>query len=104
MSRPAPDWLVVRAARVPHEPALRTASVEWSRAQLLEASDGLAAALADAGLGHGDRVASLLSDGAPAVVLINAARRLGIVLVPLYRRASATELRHRSIGPDQSRP
>jgi O-succinylbenzoic acid--CoA ligase len=94
MSRRAPDWLVMRAARVPDEPALRTASVEWSCAQLLEASDGLAAALADAGLGHADRVASLLSDGAPAVVLINAARRLGIVLVPLNRRASSTELRH----------
>ncbi len=93
MSHLAPDWLAMRAARVPDEPAIRTSSVAWSRAQLLEASDGLAAALADAGVEPQGRVASLLSDGAPAIVLINAARRLGIVLVPLNRRAAAVELR-----------
>jgi O-succinylbenzoic acid--CoA ligase len=93
MSRLAPDWLAMRAARLPDEPAIRTLSVAWSRAQLLEASDGLAAALAGADAEPQGCVASLLSDGAPAVVLINAARRLGMVLVPLNRRAAAAELR-----------
>lgn len=93
MSRLAPDWLTMRAARVPDEPAIKTASLSWTRAQLLEASDSLSAALADAGVEPGSRVASLLSDDAPAVVLINAVRRLGAVLVPLNRRSAASELR-----------
>lgn len=92
MSRFAPDWLTMRADRMPDEPALRTKTIRWTRSQLLDASDGLACALADAGVEPGDRVAALLHDDAPAVLLINAARRLGAVLVPLNRRASDAEL------------
>ena len=87
-----PDWLVMRAARRPDEPAIRARSAAWSRAQLLEAADALATALVAEGVKPGDRIASVLADDAPAVVLIHAARRLGAVLVPLNRRAAAAEL------------
>ncbi len=97
MSRRSPDPLVMRAARRPDEPAIRGGSViwpvRWSRAQLLDAADTLARALASEGVVAGEHVASLLADDLPAVVLIEAVRRLGAVLVPLNRRAAAAELR-----------
>ncbi len=97
MSRRSPDPLVMRAARRPDEAAIRGRSaawpVDWSRAQLLEATDSLAATLSSEGIIAGDRVALLLADDVPAVVLIEAVRRLGAVLVPLNRRAAALELR-----------
>jgi o-succinylbenzoate---CoA ligase len=91
----------MRAARRPHEPAIRSDPVRWSRRQLLEAVDSLARGLASEGTGAGDRVATLLADDVAAVVLIEAVRRLGGVLVPLNRRAAATELRHQleRVGP-----
>jgi o-succinylbenzoate---CoA ligase len=93
MSRFAPDALVMRAARRPDEPAIRSTRVSWSRRQLLDAVDHLARGLASEGVGAGDRVAALLADDVAAVVLLEAVRRLGGVLVPLNRRAAATELR-----------
>ncbi len=92
MTRLAPDPLVMRAARRPQEPAVRSRTVAWTRAQLLDASDGLARSLANEGVGEGSRVAALLADDLPAVVLIEALRRLGAVFVPLNRRAAAPEL------------
>ena len=94
MSRLAPDPLVMRAARRPHEPALRASRRRPGRAaQLLDAADGLAPALVGEGVGAG-RPGRL-----PARPTMRrrsrssqAARRLGIVLVPLNRRAAAAEL------------
>ena len=82
----------MRAERMPHEPALCSDTIRWTRAQLLDAVVGLAAAMADAGLAAGDRLGTLLEDDAPAVVLIHAARRTGLTLVPLNRRAAVPEL------------
>ena len=93
MSRLVPDWSLVRAARLPDEAAVRASSAVWSRLRLLEVADGLAASLAGEGIEPGERVAILLSDDAPAVALVVAARRLGVILVPLNRRAAAVELR-----------
>jgi O-succinylbenzoic acid--CoA ligase len=83
----------MRAARRPHEPAIRGDGFSWSRRQLLAAVDTLAGGLAGEGVGAADRVASLLSDDVPAVVLFEAARRLGALLVPLNRRSAAVALR-----------
>jgi O-succinylbenzoic acid--CoA ligase len=94
MTRLVPDPLLERVARGPDARALRARSAEWSRAQLLEAADGLAAALAAEGLGEGSRVACVLADDAPAVALVHATRRLGAVHVPLNRRAAPAELRY----------
>ena len=89
----APDPLLERIRQDPDALALRAPSATWTRAQLLDAADGLAAALHGEGLGADRRVACLLEEDAPAVTLIHAARRLGAVHLPLNRRASATELR-----------
>jgi O-succinylbenzoic acid--CoA ligase len=92
MTRSVPDPLLERVRQSPSAPALRARSATWDRAQLLEAADGLAAALAADGLGEGSRVAVLLDDDAPAVAAVHALRRLGAVHVPLNRRAARTEL------------
>ncbi len=101
MTRLAPDPLVMRAARRPQEPAVRSRTVAWTRAQLLDACDGLALSLASEGVGEGSRVAALLADDLPAIVLIEALRRLGAVFVPLNRRAAAPELQ-RQLGQVQA--
>jgi len=94
MTRLAPDWLLAQSSKDPQAPALRARSATWSRAQLLEAADGLAVAMLSEDLQEGSRVACLVADDAPAVALIHAARRIGAVLVPLSRRATDGELRH----------
>ena len=90
--RSVPDPLAVRAAHDPDAPALHTRSARWTRRQLLEAVSSLVAALVAEGVGDGRRVASLLDDDAPAVMLIHALRGIGAVHIPLNRRAAAAEL------------
>lgn len=89
----APDPLLERIRQDPAAIALRARSATWTRAQLLEAADGLAVALHGEGLGEGSRIACLLDEDAPAVALVHAARRLGAIHIPLNRRASIPELR-----------
>jgi O-succinylbenzoic acid--CoA ligase len=72
--------------------AVQGETVAWTFAELDAAADSIAAALAQAGAGHASRVATLLADDAPAVALLHAARRMGAVIAPLNRRASATEI------------
>lgn len=55
---------------------------------------GLAAGLAAAGVGQGDRVAILLGNGLEFVALAYAVARLGAVLVPLSTRDQTPGLRH----------
>lgn len=54
----------------------------------------LAAGLASAGVGRGDRVAILLGNGLPFVALAYAVARLGAVLAPLSTRDQTPGLRH----------
>ena len=54
----------------------------------------LAAGLAARGVGQGDRVALLLGNGLPFVILAHAVSRLGAVLVPLSIRDQTPGLRH----------
>jgi O-succinylbenzoic acid--CoA ligase len=92
MTRLTLDPLLERVANDPAAPALSARSASWSRAELLDAADGLATALLSEGLRAGDRVACLLEDDAPMVALVHAVRRMGAVLVPLNRRAARVEL------------
>lgn len=88
-----PDWLLEVARTAPDRPAVvDDAGTRWTFAELVGAAERLALGLDGAGLRAGDRVAALLADGAPFVALVHAVRRLGVVLVPLNRRATATEL------------
>ena len=94
MNQLVPDWLMARATADPDGLAVAAASCRWTNRELDAAADGLAAALAELGLGEGSRVAALMADDAPAVALIAAARRSGAVLLPLNRRAARAELEH----------
>ena len=87
------DWLLEVARTAPDRPAVvDDAGTRWTFAELVGAAERLALGLDGAGLRAGDRVAALLADGAPFVALVHAVRRLGAVLVPLNRRATAAEL------------
>ena len=86
------DWLDHRAAVSPHKLALLVDSRRWTFAELDAAATLAALRLSKAGVRPGDRVASLLHNGAGPVVLVHAALRLGATLVPLNVRLSAEEL------------
>lgn len=63
-----------------------------SYAELEARSVELARALAALGVGHGDRVAVLLPNGAHFAALVHAAMRIGAVLLPLNLRLTPYEL------------
>ena len=86
------DDPVRRQARErPHRLALRAGGRELACAELDAAADRAARALAAAGVGPGDRVATTLPSGLGFAVLLHAAPRAGAVLVPLPPRAPAPE-------------
>ena len=92
MAERTPDWLSTWAVIEPERLALRATAGAWTTRELDGAAAALAVALAEQGVAAGDRVAVLLEDDAPAVVLLHALRRLGAVLAPLNRRAADPEL------------
>lgn len=92
MGRFARDWLLESAAAKPDDEAVFDGHRRWSNAQLVSATLRIATSLHAAGAGAGSRVALLLGDSADAVAAVHAIRRLGAVLVPLNRRATAAEL------------
>jgi len=81
------------AAR-PDAEALVCGELRFTWAQLDEEVRRLAAALHGEGVGPGDRVALLLGNDAPFVVLTYAVARLGAILVPLSLRDQTPGLRH----------
>ena len=87
-----PDWLHHRAITTPDRLALRAGESEWTFAELDVAVGQLARRLAHAGVRAGDRVATLLTNGATAAMLPHAALRLRATLVPLNTRSSAAEI------------
>jgi o-succinylbenzoate---CoA ligase len=102
-----PDWLASWAEDDPAAPALAAASGVWTAAALDREVNALgsrlASALQAAGIAGRPQdavsrqlgrlaVAALLEDDAQAVLLIHALRRLGLVHLPLDRRAAVGEL------------
>jgi O-succinylbenzoic acid--CoA ligase len=87
-----PEWLASRAASSGDRLALRCGAVEMTFADLDREADAMARRLASFSLGAGARVAALLDNGAPFVVLTHAVARLGAILVPLNTRLTAAEL------------
>ena len=67
----------------------------WTYAALKRASDGLAVALRARGVGRGDRVAILLSQGPEALITHFAAMKLGAVALPLFILFGVEALRYR---------
>ncbi len=64
----------------------------WSFAEFDERADRLANALADLGVGHGDRVSTLLFNGTEIVLTVYACAKLGAVFNPLNYRLPAGEV------------
>ncbi|MDF2232883.1 AMP-binding protein [Albimonas sp. CAU 1670] len=86
--------LEAAAAARPDAEALVCGELRFTWAQLDEEVRRLAAALHAEGVGPGDRVALLLGNDAPFVVLTYAVARLGAILVPLSLRDQTPGLRH----------
>ncbi|MGI8916280.1 MAG: o-succinylbenzoate--CoA ligase [Chloroflexota bacterium] len=87
-----PEWLHRRAELSPGRLALVSGEIRWTFAELDQRADDMARRLASAGVTAGDRVATLLPNGAVPVVALHALARLGAVHVPLNLRLAATEL------------
>ncbi len=90
-----PDPLAHRARTAPDRPALRVGQEVVSYGELDRRAVAVARRLAGLGVRRGDRVALLLRNGVPFVVLVHALGRLGAVCVPLNTRLAAPELRWR---------
>ena len=87
-----PDWLHRQATIRPRELALATPGAPpMTFGQLEERVDRLHRRLRTLGVGRGDRVASLLTNGVPLVELVHAVARAGAALAPLDPRLTAAE-------------
>jgi O-succinylbenzoic acid--CoA ligase len=87
-----PEWLRRRADLTPERLALVAPEGRLSYRELDRRVDAAAEALAGPGTARGDRLALLLRNGTPFVVLVHAAARLGCELVLLNTRLTPDEL------------
>ena len=81
-------------AKHPENTALVYEDQRLSYAELSKEVACVAAGLAARGLGQGDRIALLLGNGVPFVVLVYAAAQIGAVTVPLSIRDQRPGIRH----------
>jgi fatty-acyl-CoA synthase len=90
----APDFAARRAALSPLAVAFvdHATGRDWTFAEVEAEAAGLAAALQARGLAPGDRVGVLALNRAEVFVALFAARKAGLVLVPLNWRAPVAEL------------
>ena len=91
------DWLGHRAAATPNDLAVIDADSDtrWSYCGLDAAVNETAGRLAALGVDPGEQVGMLTGTGFLSLCLLHAAQRLGVVLVPLNSRLTATELREK---------
>lgn len=87
-----PDWLGHRAAAFPHRLALVADAERLTFGDLDRRVNQTARKLAALGVTPGARVALLLRNGTPFVVLTHALARLGAVMVPLNGRLAPVEM------------
>lgn len=88
-----PDWLYQRSLISPHSLAVVTGAGSWSFAQLEDYVNRASRWLAQQQVVPGQRVALLLRNGLPYVILVHALARLGAVMVPFNSRLTPTELK-----------
>jgi crotonobetaine/carnitine-CoA ligase len=88
------DALRQRLAADPDGPYLDFEGNEFTAAETDEASNRVAHALRDLGVGHGDRVATLLENGPEQVISFFAALKLGAIQVPINTAYKGDFLRH----------
>ena len=89
---PTSDWLKERAYTTPGALALLIDERHWTYGELDRLVDGYARHLLALGLAPGDKLATLLPAELPAVCLVHAAARLGLLLAPLNTRLALPEL------------
>ena len=87
-------WLRDRARNTPDRVAIDCLGRLVTYAELDAMSDAFAAELAERGLVHGDRVATLTGNTPEHVAVLFACARSGLVLLPLSWRLTAPELRY----------
>ncbi|MGH2793758.1 MAG: acyl-CoA synthetase [Actinomycetota bacterium] len=85
-------WLSRRAALTPRRVAIKTGDRDITYAELDDRAARLAGVLTATGVGPGDRVAALLTNGNEYVESMFACARLGAILTPLSFRLAAPEL------------
>ena len=95
-------WPTDRARLHPHRVAIVDRGVELTYQGLDERAEALAASLTRAGYRRGDRVATLVGNGAEHVITFFACARTGLVLVPLSWRLTAPELADQLTQSDPS--
>ena len=86
------DWLAESAAEHPDHVALIAGGKTWTYSALDADATRMARRLATLGVREGDRIASLLYNGAVAAILPHAALRLGAAIVPLNVRLNESEI------------
>lgn len=82
------------AAAEPERPAVVDGDLRWSYGELDRRINRLAHLLADRGVEHGDRVATLLRNRPEVFVAWNAIGRLGAIPVPVSYRFTPAEIRY----------
>jgi fatty-acyl-CoA synthase len=85
-------WISDRARTTPARVAIECGGDETTYAELDERSDALARGLVEAGLGRGDRVATLTGTSTAHVVVFFACAKAGLILLPLNWRLAPAEL------------
>jgi fatty-acyl-CoA synthase len=87
-------WVVDRARTTPERVAIDYDGHLVTYRDLDQSSDAFAAAFAEAGLRHGDRVATLSGNSPEHVAVLFACAKTGLMLLPLSWRLSPAELRY----------
>ncbi len=86
-------WIRDRGRNTPDRVAIDYQGRAFTYGELDALSDAFAAAFADAGLKHGDRVATLSGNSPEHVAVLFACAKSGVILLPLSWRLAAPELR-----------
>jgi fatty-acyl-CoA synthase len=93
-------WITDRATANPNRVAVDDRGVLLSYSELESRAENLAQSLREAGLGIGDRIATISGNSADQVVLFFACAKAGTVLVPLSWRLSPREIANQVLVAD----
>jgi crotonobetaine/carnitine-CoA ligase len=88
------DWLQARVERTPLQVYLSDESASYTFADVDTLSSAMAAGLAQAGIGHGHHVATLLNNGPSSIAAVLAIAKLGAVWVPVNVQQRGAGLRY----------
>src|SRR5438093_12414 len=91
---PTPDPLIVHAQLTPDKPAVVEGEAVTTYAELNREVNRLATGLGALGFRAGDRAVWCGPNSRPVLTFISAARKLGLVAVPLAYRFTAEEMQY----------